>query len=95
MPPKRTPKRKSVPRSPKRKPITDELLESALNVLLVVDTQKKTYTGRLIRYDDEAIVLAPKTCIPRAKILAFLEARNAPAKEVSRPAVRGHGDDGT
>jgi len=88
MPQKPTPKRKSGPRSRKRKPITDELLDAAMNVLIVVDTAKKTYTGKLVRYDDESIVISPKTCIHRSEIIAFLETRNAPAKEVSGPTVR-------
>jgi len=88
MPPKPTQKRKSEPRSPKRKLITDELLDEAMNVLIVVDTAKKTYTGRLIRYDAESIVISPKTCIHRSEIIAFLETRNAPAKTPTGPAVR-------
>jgi hypothetical protein len=89
MPQKPTPRRRSGPRSPKSKPISDELLEAALNVMVVVDTSKKTYTGRLVRYDEGSIVLSPKTCITRDEIIAFLEARNAPPSEkIPRPPVR-------
>lgn len=88
MPPKLTRKKKSVPRSTKRKKITDELLDAALNQLIVVDTAKKTYTGRLVKYDEESIVVSPKTCILRSEIIAFLENRNAPTKEAPRPPLR-------
>ena len=88
MPPKPTQRRTSAARLPKRKAITDELLEAAMNVLIIVDTAKKTYTGKLVRYDDESIVISPKTCIHRSEIIAFLETRNAPSKQAAGPAVR-------
>ena len=88
MPPKPTQRRTSAARLPKRKAITDELLEAAMNVLIIVDTAKKTYTGKLVRYDDESIVISPKTCIHRSEIIAFLETRNAPPEKIPRSPIR-------
>lgn len=94
MPPKRTPKRRSELRLPKSKPIPlhTRNLEKALNTMVVIYLVNNgtPLRGKLLEFDKETIVITPETTIHREKIVAFYQAQNAPAKEVPRPAVRGH-----
>ena len=92
MPPKRTQRRKSGPRLPKSEPIPlhTKNLEKALNSMVVVYVVNNgtPFRGILREYDKEAIMISPETTLLRSKIVAFYEAKNAPNKEVPRPAVR-------
>jgi hypothetical protein len=88
MPPRPTPRRKSVRPSPKSDHIDDETWASVLNQELVIDTAKKTYVGTLVNFTKGHLELSPKTFIARSKIIAFCEAKHAPPKDVTRPPVR-------
>lgn len=92
MPQKRTPRRKSGPRLPKSEPIPlhTKNLAKALNSVVVVYVVGNgvPLRGELRDYDKETIVIFPETTIPRDKIVAFYQAKNAPAKTIPRPPVR-------
>ena len=96
MPLKPTQRRKSAPRSPKFKPIQDDVLDEWLNTQVKVFTVTGgCLTGKLIKYDHKSLIISPKTCVQRKHIVSLYQANNAPTKEVPRPAVRGHGDNRT
>jgi hypothetical protein len=92
MPQKRTPRRKSGPRLPKSEPIPlhTKNLAKALNSVVVVYVVGNgvPLRGELRDYDKETIVIFPETTIPRDKIVAFYQAKNAPSKAIPRPPVR-------
>lgn len=92
MPPKRTQRRKSGPRLPKSEPIPlhTKNLEKALNSMVVVYLVNNgtPFRGMLREYDKETIVISPETTLLRKQIVGFYQAKNAPSKEVPRPAVR-------
>lgn len=93
MPPKHTQRKRFEPLSLR---IKDELLDEWLNTLVKVFTVTGgCLTGRLVRYDDESLLISPKTIIERDKIVSMYQARNGPAKAPTGPDVRGRGDDGS
>lgn len=98
MPPKPTPRRKSGPRLPKSEPIPlhTRNLAKAINTEVVVYLMNNgvPFRGVLLEYDKETVVIYPETTLPRDKIIAFYQAKNAPIKKVSGSSVHRHGDYG-
>lgn len=83
MPPKRTPKKRSGRPSPKTNHIDDETWQSVIGEELVIDTAKKTYVGKLLRFTKGSLELSPKTTIAREMVIAFCQAKDAPSKSTA------------
>lgn len=92
MPPKHSQRKTSEPRSQRRKPISDEALDEWIRlgceVKFFTVSQRGVMSGQVLRYDDETIVISPKTYVAREKVISYYSVQNAPAQSNQRPAVR-------
>lgn len=92
MPQKRTPRKKSALPSQRYKPIPlhTQNLEKALgtHVVVYMVNNGTPFRGLLREVDEETIVISPETTLLRTKIVAFYQAKNAPAKKIPGPPLR-------